>query len=110
MTVYLYIYAKRISVRRGVYLTQSIFRLFLNSNKWRTNPASGQSGTRTQAHRIATPTRLPLGQAASFKSNSVGIQTYSSDRLLACESTGGPNKMSVNKTVKMGWVFESSMN
>ena len=110
MIVYLYIYAKRISVRRGVYLTQSIFRLFLNLNKWKTNPASGQSGTRTQAHRIATPTRLPLGQAASFKSNSVGIQNIQLWPPLACESTGGPNKMSVNNMVKMGWVFESPRN
>ena len=92
MTVYLYIYAKRISVRRGVYLTQSICRLFLNSNKWKTNPASGQSGARTQAHRIATPTRLPLGQAASFKSNSVGIQTYSSDRLLHVRAQAAQTK------------------
>ena len=68
------------------------FSSLLNSNKWKTNPANGQSGTRTHAHRIATPTRLPLGQAASFKSNSVGIQTYSSDRLLHVRAQAAQTK------------------
>ena len=36
----------------------------LNSGRPRTNPASGQSGTRT---RKARPTRWPLGHAASVK-------------------------------------------
>ena len=39
----------------------------LNSGRPRTNPASGQSGTRTRDRRIASPTRWPLGHAASTK-------------------------------------------
>ena len=38
----------------------------LNSVRPRTNPASGQSGTRTQGRRIASPTRWPLGHAVSL--------------------------------------------
>ena len=37
----------------------------MNSGRPRTNPASGQSGTRTRDRRIASPTRWPLGHAAS---------------------------------------------
>ena len=37
----------------------------LNSGRPSTNPASGQSGTRTRDRRIASPTRWPLGHAAS---------------------------------------------
>ena len=39
----------------------------LSSGRPRTNPASGHSGTRTRDHRIASPTRWPLGHAASLK-------------------------------------------
>ena len=38
----------------------------LNLGRPSTNPASGQSGTRTRDRRIASPTRWPLGHAASF--------------------------------------------
>ena len=37
----------------------------LNSGRPSANPASGQSGTRTRDRRIASPTRRPLGHAAS---------------------------------------------
>ena len=37
----------------------------LSSGQPSTNPASGQSGTRTRDRRIASPTRWPLGPAAS---------------------------------------------
>ena len=38
----------------------------LNSGRPSTNPASGQSGTRTRDRQIASPTRWPLGHAASL--------------------------------------------
>ena len=68
----------------------------LNSGRLKTTPASGQSGTWTRDRRIASPTRWPLGHAASLtdKSTEAFLMAF---RCLALAFLGG-HKTSADQT------------